>query len=122
MTDGAADSLTQTLARTRSPHPSRSPSPSPPSRGFSRARALALLLLLLFQLRVEVTAKDESSGEAQWIETVVMNDAKLNSRKGFNLPATIVPGEALTPKDKEDLEFVMSDEFGAIGVDWLALS
>ena len=71
------------------------------------------------KLRVEVV---EKAGDNTWVETVVKNDAALNSRKGFNLPATLVPGEAMTPKDIEDLEFLMSPEFVEVGVDWIALS
>ena len=71
------------------------------------------------KLRVEVV---EKAGDNTWVETVVKNDAALNSRKGFNLPSTLVPGEAMTPKDIEDLEFLMSPEFVEVGVDWIALS
>lgn len=41
----------------------------------------------------------------------------LKSRKGINLPFTEVSAPALTEKDKEDLEFGISQE-----VDWIALS
>ncbi|HKQ95544.1 MAG TPA: pyruvate kinase, partial [Aestuariivirgaceae bacterium] len=41
----------------------------------------------------------------------------LSDRKGINLPDTILPLAALTPKDRSDLEFAAS-----IGVDWIALS
>lgn len=42
---------------------------------------------------------------------------RLQSRKGLNLPDTILPMAALTPKDLQDLAFGL-----ALGVDWIALS
>jgi pyruvate kinase len=41
----------------------------------------------------------------------------LLERKGINLPQSVLPMPALTPKDLEDLAFAM-----ALGVDWVALS
>jgi len=38
----------------------------------------------------------------------VMNDATISSRKGFNLPDTVVASSPLTPKDREDLEFIVT--------------
>ena len=68
------------------------------------------------KLRVEV----EATGEG-FVDTVVKNDATLSSRKGFNLPDTVVPCSAMTPKDVEDLEFLM-EGFEGVTVDWIALS
>jgi pyruvate kinase len=42
---------------------------------------------------------------------------RLQERKGLNLPDTVLPMPALTPKDLEDLAFGL-----ALGVDWIALS
>jgi pyruvate kinase len=42
---------------------------------------------------------------------------RLQERKGLNLPDTLLPMPALTPKDLEDLAFGL-----ALGVDWIALS
>jgi pyruvate kinase len=44
-------------------------------------------------------------------------DGILLERKGINLPHSVLPMTALTPKDLEDLAFAM-----ALGVDWVALS
>jgi len=68
------------------------------------------------KLRVEV----EATGDG-YVDTVVVNDAWLSSRKGFNLPDTTVPGAAMTPKDIDDLEFLM-ERFEGLTVDWIALS
>jgi len=68
------------------------------------------------KLRCVVTEKGDG-----FVVTEVMNDAALSSRKGFNLPDTVVPGEAMTPKDIADLEFLMED-FGGVTIDWIALS
>ena len=68
------------------------------------------------KLRVEVVAKGPG-----FVDTVVQNDAWLSSRKGFNLPDTVVPCSAMTPKDIEDLEFLM-EGFQGVTVDWIALS
>ena len=51
------------------------------------------------------------------IVTKVVYGGVLSSRKGLNLPDTVVAMPALTPKDRGDLELAAS-----IGVDWIALS
>jgi len=57
------------------------------------------------------------SVENEAIKCVVENGGVISNRKGINVPETIVPMAALSPKDKKDLEFVCE-----LGVDWLALS
>ncbi|MCW0232339.1 MAG: pyruvate kinase [Ferrovibrio sp.] len=52
-----------------------------------------------------------------WAETEVVVGGRLSDRKGVNLPDTVVPLSALTPKDRADLAFAL-----AHGVDWVALS
>ena len=64
------------------------------------------------RVRVEVVSVGPSR-----IETKVIFGGVLSARKGINLPDTILPLAALTPKDRSDLEFAAS-----IGVDWIALS
>ena len=50
-------------------------------------------------------------------ETVVVTAGVLSDRKGLNLPGVMLPIDAVTPKDREDLAFAL-----ALGVDWVALS
>ncbi len=57
----------------------------------------------------------ESTSSA--IITKVIYGGILSSRKGLNLPDTVIAMPALTPKDRGDLELAAS-----IGVDWIALS
>jgi len=51
------------------------------------------------------------------VKTKVIQGGPLRSRKGVNLPNTNISLPALTPKDKEDAIFAISQE-----VDWIALS
>lgn len=55
--------------------------------------------------------------EARRIATRVEVGGELSSRKGFNLPQTILPLSAITDKDRLDAEFALKE-----GADWLALS
>lgn len=50
-------------------------------------------------------------------ETVVVSGESLSDHKGLNLPGLAIPIPALTPKDREDLAFALTQ-----GVDWVALS
>lgn len=70
------------------------------------------LLLNDGRIRVEVT--DVAEGR---IATSVIYGGALSARKGVNLPDTIIPLAALTPKDRADL-----DAAAELGVDWIALS
>lgn len=70
------------------------------------------LLLDDGKLRLKVTAVGPG-----WAETRVMVGGRLSDRKGVNLPDTVVPLSALTPKDRADLDFALGQ-----GVDWIALS
>ncbi|WP_462250958.1 pyruvate kinase [Ekhidna sp.] len=49
--------------------------------------------------------------------TKVVHGGVLKSRKGINLPDTVVSAPSLTPKDLEDLKFGLS-----LDIDWVALS
>ncbi|MDF0604705.1 pyruvate kinase [Neisseriaceae bacterium TC5R-5] len=55
--------------------------------------------------------------EARRIRTRVEVGGELSSRKGFNLPQTVLPLSAITDKDKIDAEFALQE-----GANWLALS
>lgn len=51
------------------------------------------------------------------VETEVVYGGMLKSRKGINLPDTVVSAPSLTEKDLEDLKFGLSQD-----IDWVALS
>ena len=51
------------------------------------------------------------------IETIVVRGDEIWSRRGFNLPDTDVVTSVLTPKDREDLEYVLTKN-----PDWVAIS
>ncbi|OWY38083.1 pyruvate kinase [Xenophilus sp. AP218F] len=54
---------------------------------------------------------------ADRIETRVAVGGELSSRKGFNLPHTVLSQSVITPKDHLDLQFALD-----VGADWLAMS
>ena len=64
------------------------------------------------KVRVEITGKD-----AKGLDAKIITGAKLSNNKGFNIPGVILPIEALTEKDKIDLEAAIG-----MGVDWIAQS
>jgi pyruvate kinase len=64
------------------------------------------------RLRFRVKSVDE-----QRATLISETGGVLLERKGINLPQSVLPMPALTPKDLEDLAFAM-----ALGVDWVALS
>ncbi len=55
--------------------------------------------------------------EEERIVARVIYGGALSSRKGVNLPDTVVPLSAMTEKDRENLDFACE-----LGVDWIALS
>lgn len=62
------------------------------------------------RVRVENKGKD-------FLDVEVETGVKLSNNKGFNVPGVILPIEALTEKDKADLEAALD-----MGVDWIAQS
>ena len=52
-----------------------------------------------------------------YAEAVVVVGGEIKDRKGVNMPDTLLPLSAITPKDRADLDAAM-----ALGVDWVALS
>jgi pyruvate kinase len=50
-------------------------------------------------------------------EAIVEVGGEIRNRKGVNMPDTLLPLSAMTPKDRGDLEAAL-----ALGVDWVALS
>ena len=64
------------------------------------------------KVKVEVVGKG-----AGWLDCEVVVAGKIKDRKGVNTPDSILEISCLTPKDREDLDYMLS-----IGVDWIALS
>lgn len=62
------------------------------------------------RLRI-LTAKD------YYADAMVVVGGELKDRKGVNLPDTLLPVSAMTPKDRSDLDAALN-----LGVDWIALS
>jgi pyruvate kinase len=52
-----------------------------------------------------------------YADAVVVVGGEIKDRKGVNMPDTLLPVSAITPKDRADLDAAM-----ALGVDWVALS
>ncbi len=51
------------------------------------------------------------------VMTEVMNDGVISSKKGINLPDTVISAPALSAKDMEDLQFIFKHN-----INWIALS
>jgi pyruvate kinase len=79
---------------------------------FQALRPGATLLVNDGKIRLKV----EECG-ADFAECTVMVGGTISNRKGVNVPDVVLPLAALSPKDREDLEFVCE-----LGVDWVALS
>ncbi|WP_166936250.1 pyruvate kinase [Rhizomicrobium electricum] len=62
------------------------------------------------RLKIEDVGKDEA-------DAIVENGGVIKNKKGINLPDTVLPIPAMTPKDRSDLDAAL-----ALGVDWIALS
>ena len=52
-----------------------------------------------------------------YADAVVVVGGEIKDRKGVNMPDTLLPVSAITPKDRSDLDAAME-----LGVDWVALS
>lgn len=65
------------------------------------------------KLQMEIV---ETNGETE-IKAKVIHGGILSSKKGVNLPKTKISLPSLTEKDREDLEFALSND-----VDWIGLS
>lgn len=64
----------------------------------------------------KIELKIEKASENS-VETIVIRGDKIWSRRGFNLPDTEVATSVLTPKDRADLEYVLTKN-----PDWVAIS
>lgn len=70
--------------------------------------------LLVDDGKVKLTV---SAKGADYLECYVDVAGKVKDRKGVNTPDSVLEISPLTPKDRSDLEYMLS-----IGVDWVALS
>mmetsp|Transcript_2844 Transcript_2844/g.4355 ORF Transcript_2844/g.4355 Transcript_2844/m.4355 type:complete len:580 (-) Transcript_2844:159-1898(-) len=79
------------------------------------------LLLDDGKLRMEVieTTMADVGGESDhgYVKCKVINGGKLSNKKGVNTPSIVLPISPLTPKDRRDLEFILT-----LDIDWVALS
>ena len=81
-------------------------------------RAGDILLLDDGKLRMKVTETSMATGGADGCVTCeVINGGSLSNKKGVNTPSIVLPISPLTPKDRRDLEFMLT-----LSVDWVALS
>ena len=64
------------------------------------------------KVRLEVVETGED-----YLDCKVIIGGKISNRKGVNTPDSILDISCLTPKDRSDLDYMLS-----IGVDWVALS
>ena len=64
------------------------------------------------KVRLRLVTKGDDFAQA-----IVEVPGEIKDRKGVNMPDTLLPLSAMTPKDRSDLEAAL-----AIGVDWIALS
>jgi len=70
--------------------------------------------LLIDDGKVRLRAETVSAGR---IEASVIQGGVVKNHKGVNLPDTLLPIPAMTPKDRADLDYALS-----LNIDWLALS
>jgi len=86
--------------------------PIPHAEVFTAIKMRHSLLIDDGRVRLRLLSVGESSAEA-----VVVVGGEIKDRKGVNLPYTILPITAMTPKDRSDLDAALN-----LGVDWVALS
>ncbi|MDC0975795.1 pyruvate kinase [Alphaproteobacteria bacterium] len=70
--------------------------------------------ILMDDGKLQFVVKKISRGK---INTEVVVGGYIKSNKGINLPDVVINTNPLTPKDKEDLKFILNQD-----VDWIALS
>jgi len=86
--------------------------PIPHAEVFRAIKMRHTLLIDDGRVRLRLLSVRENSAEA-----VVVVGGEIKDRKGVNLPDTILPITAITPKDRSDLDAALN-----LGVDWIALS
>ena len=86
--------------------------PIPHPEVFSAIKMRHTLLIDDGKVRLRLLSVGDSTAEA-----MVVVGGEIKDRKGVNLPDTILPIPAMTPKDRSDLDAALN-----LGVDWIALS
>src|SRR5215469_14541445 len=86
--------------------------PIPHPEIFQAIKQKHALLIDDGKVRLRLLRKADTFAEA-----VVEVAGEIKDRKGVNMPDTLLPLSAMTPKDRADLDVAL-----ALGVDWIALS
>jgi pyruvate kinase len=86
--------------------------PIPHPEIFKAIKQKHALLIDDGKVRLRLLKKGDDFAEA-----IVEVPGEIKNRKGVNMPDTLLPMSAMTPKDRRDLDAAL-----AIGVDWIALS
>jgi pyruvate kinase len=86
--------------------------PIPHPEIFAAIKQKHALLIDDGKIRLRLLRKADTFAEA-----IVEVGGEIKNRKGVNMPDTLLPMSAMTPKDSADLEAAL-----ALGVDWIALS
>src|SRR5882672_1671668 len=100
-----------TLVRAETaPNPSELPIPHPEI--FAALKPGANLLIDDGKVRLVANSVSDTR-----IDATVLQGGMVKNHKGVNLPDTLLPIPAMTPKDRSDLDYALS-----LDIDWLALS
>ena len=86
--------------------------PIPHPEIFQAIKQKHALLIDDGKIRLRLLRKSDTFAEA-----VVEIGGEIKNRKGVNMPDTLLPMSAMTPKDRADLDAALE-----LGVDWIALS
>ena len=86
--------------------------PIPHPEIFQAIKQKHALLIDDGKIRLRLLRKADTYAEA-----IVEIGGEIKNRKGVNMPDTLLPMSAMTPKDRSDLDAALH-----IGVDWIALS
>jgi pyruvate kinase len=86
--------------------------PVPHAEVFAALKQKHCLLIDDGRVRLRLLSTKEDTADA-----IVEVGGEIKDRKGVNLPDTLLPVTAMTPKDRTDLDAALQ-----LGVDWIALS
>ena len=86
--------------------------PIPHPEIFQAIKQKHALLIDDGKIRLRLLRKADTFAEA-----IVEVGGEIKNRKGVNMPDTLLPMSAMTPKDRSDLDAALH-----VGVDWMALS